>query len=95
MKLDDEKRKILEEKFKEYKPQLVCPICGNKDWGVNDTIFELREFNGGDMVIGARQMQTVYPVITLSCTKCGYTHFINVIRLGLIEKSEDKGENNG
>ena len=64
-----------------------CDICDSPDWILNDKIFELREFQGGNLVIGGQS--SVFPVITLSCKKCGKTFFFNAIALGLIEKNDE------
>jgi len=60
--------------------------CGAHNWILNDKIFELREFQGGGLVIGGES--SVFPVITVTCKDCGYTYFFNAILLGVIEKSD-------
>ena len=75
----------------------ICPICGNNQWTVNDTIFELREFQGGDLVVGAGQ---VYPIVPIMCSNCGYSIFLNAIISGAYpaqkqqEKTEDANKEN-
>lgn len=59
--------------------------CSGNNWILNDKIFELREFNGGDLVIGGKS-SSIFPVITVSCRDCGNTHFFNAVLLGIIEK---------
>lgn len=44
-----------------------------------DTLFELRQFNEGSMVIGG----PLIPVIPISCGNCGNTVMINAIAAGL------------
>ena len=70
-------------------PQMsvLCDICSNQDWVLNDRIFELREFQGGNLVIGGQS--AVFPVIALSCRKCGKTFFFNALVLGLIEINDE------
>jgi Predicted nucleic-acid-binding protein containing a Zn-ribbon domain len=59
-----------------------CPICGNNNWKLNDKIWEIREFQGGSLIIGGDT--SLMPLISVSCTNCGFTHFINAIRLGVV-----------
>lgn len=67
-----------------------CSVCESKDWILNDTIFELREFQGGGLVIGGKS--SVFPVITVICKHCGNTLFFNAIQLGLIQKEKEDGQ---
>ena len=30
----------------------ACPFCGRNEWNVSEKIFELREFNDGNLMIG-------------------------------------------
>ena len=62
--------------------------CSGGNWILSDTIFELREFNSGDLVIGGSS-SSIFPVIAISCGNCGNTHFFNAILLGLVEKKDD------
>ncbi len=62
-----------------------CPMCGNKEWNINgDTIYELREFKDGDLVLGAGT--AIMPVIPVTCSNCGNTIFISPLATGLMEK---------
>lgn len=63
----------------------VCPMCGSKQWNVADKIFELREFNEGNLVLGGPNASIV-PVITVTCTHCGNTVFINALTSGLLKR---------
>ena len=53
-----------------------CPMCGQTNWNVSDKAFELREFQGGDVVLGAGP---IIPVIPVTCNNCGNTAFVNAI----------------
>ena len=46
MKLNEKQKKIAGEKLSVFfsKP---CEVCSGKEWVLNDTIFELREFEKG------------------------------------------------
>jgi hypothetical protein len=67
----------------------VCISCQGNDWTVTTNVFELREFEGGNLVIGGASL--ILPVIPLTCNTCGLILFFNAINLGLIEnKKEDE-----
>ena len=84
MTLSEDKVKTLIDKLNvDSKGGITCPVCGERLWGVNKTIMELREFNNGDIVIGGNS--TMMPLVTLTCSKCGNTLFFNALRLGLID----------
>lgn len=59
-----------------------CPYCGGK-WIVSDKIFELREYQDGNLVIGGVPIQ---PVVPVTCEKCGNTVLINPLVLKAIEE---------
>ena len=48
---------------------------------VNDSIFELRGYNKGNIVGGG----PLIPLLVASCANCGHTIFFNAIALGLID----------
>ena len=86
MKLnEDQKRKLLE-KLSLLKGS-KCPICGATVWIINDTIFEMREFQDGNLVIGGGT--AILPVIPVTCKKCGHTVFFNALSLGLIQSKNE------
>lgn len=88
MRLSDRQKEILKAKLDEVvKPQTKCPLCDSASWHITDRIFELREFQGGGIVIGPDQI--VLPVIPVSCGGCGYTRFLNAIRLGVVPSPEE------
>jgi hypothetical protein len=64
----------------------TCPICTVGSWNVQDSSFELREFNGGNMVIGG----PIIPVVPVICSNCGNTVLINAIMAGLVEADTPK-----
>jgi len=88
MKIDEKKREEILKKLSQGDYfQKGCLICGHKGWGFNDTVFEMREFCGGGLVVGNIP---IYPVILVNCDNCGYTHFFNAITLGAIESNAQK-----
>ena len=88
MKLSEEQKKKLISKLNSFGVPSQCPICKSGTWTVSDTIFELREFQGGSLVIGGNQ--GIYPVIPLTCSNCGNTYFLNPLMLGILEPPKKK-----
>ena len=85
MQISKEQFEDILKKFQGFKKTVSeCPICGTKEWAMSDTVFEIREFHGGGIVVGGESK--ILPVISLNCIKCGYTHFINAIALGVVPK---------
>jgi hypothetical protein len=66
-----------------------CPMCQVGKWGVQDKVFELREFHGGGLVIGGTP---IVPIIPVTCGNCGNTIFVNAITAGIVkpEKEDNK-----
>lgn len=62
-----------------------CQMCETGKWSVSDSIFELREYNQGNMVIGSGPIIPIVPVI---CENCGNTILVNAIKAGLIEPNK-------
>lgn len=59
----------------------ACPMCGQGPWNVQDKVFQLSEYNGGDFVVGG----PLIPVIPVSCTNCGHTVLVNAIIAGAVQ----------
>lgn len=78
------KKKLLEYLEQKWGRDSRCPMCGHKSWTVHDTTFEIREFNEGNMVLGG----PVIPVVTIMCTNCGNTLFVNALQAGAVEADE-------
>ena len=87
MKLTEEQKNKVIEVLSDFLKRIPCNVCQGKEWILNDTIFELREFQGGNLVIGGKS--SVFPVIAVVCKNCGNTLFFNAIQLGLIKKEND------
>jgi hypothetical protein len=60
-----------------------CPMCEHNLWDVSGTIFELREYHEGNIVIGTGP---VLPIIPVTCTNCGNTVFLNAVATGFVKK---------
>jgi hypothetical protein len=63
-----------------------CSVCGSRSWVVSDRIFELREFQGGGIVLGGDA--SVIPVVAMACSQCGNTVLVNALALGLLTPEE-------
>ncbi len=81
MKLTEHHKNILHSKIR----LTHCNSCGLSSISFSDTIYEMREFNGGRLNLSS----SLYPVIVASCSNCGNTVFYNAIILGLVNQ---KGE---
>ena len=79
MKLTDKQKDAISTHLQTFKG---CAGCGEKVINVFDALFELREFNGGDMVIGGDS--NLIPLVVLTCERCGMISFYNAMQLGLI-----------
>ena len=64
-----------------WQGQKLCPICQKNNWNISDTVYEIREFQGGGLVVGG----PVYPTIGVICNVCGHTLFFNALKLGIIK----------
>jgi ribosomal protein S27AE len=92
MKLtQDQANRIIQQLNDDRDRRLPCGVCGNNNWIINDTIWEIREFNGGDFVLGGNT--SLMPMISISCSKCGNTHFLNAIKLGVISPKQQNNVN--
>ncbi len=64
----------------------ACQMCGVGNWNVQNSIYQLLQFNQGAMVIGG----PVIPVIPVTCNNCGNTVLVNAITAGLLTVPEGK-----
>jgi len=63
----------------------TCPMCNTANWNVSDRVFELREFQGGNLVIGG----SLVPVVPVTCANCGNTILVNAFVSGAIERPQE------
>lgn len=57
-------------------------MCQSGNWSVSSEVFELREFNGGNLVISGNS--SIIPIIPITCSNCGNIIYINAILAGII-----------
>jgi len=91
MPLDDEAKKSLFSFLQKRAPTPgPCTLCGNQQWTLGENIWELREYKGGDLVVGG----VLLPVIPVFCSNCGNTLFINAKISGAMgKKTKEDGAN--
>jgi hypothetical protein len=88
MKLSEPQSKaLLDHLKKHWVPPSTCPICRSNDWEVGPQVYELREFHGGNMVIGGSALVPIVPVI---CKVCGNVILINPLVAGIALNAGDK-----
>jgi len=88
MKLDvNQQKKLLGRLSEVWQQPKSCAVCGHNEWDVSDIIFELREFNSGNLIIGGQS--SISPVVQVNCRNCGHTLFFNAIKFGLLEKNDE------
>lgn len=90
MKLNNEQKDKLVIKLNQVWINKICEVCNQKNWTIDDTLFELREFHGGLTVLGSGAIK---PLITISCTYCANTKLMNAIQLELIDPKNPNQEN--
>lgn len=88
MKLNKEQQDKLIAKLNQVWKNKNCEVCGQQNWMIDDTLFELREFHGGRTVLGSG---VIKPLITISCASCGNTKMMNAIQLGLVDPKNPDG----
>jgi hypothetical protein len=65
-----------------------CPMCGIGNWNVQEKVFELREYNGGNMVLG--ENLPIVPVIPVTCDNCGNSVMVNAIVAGAVPSASQE-----
>lgn len=66
-----------------------CPICQQQQFQVDPHIYELREFNGGGLVVGGPN-NNIVPLVPITCRHCGYTTLVNAVITNAIS-TQDNG----
>ncbi len=86
IKNDNMERKINHEKLaKHLKSKWMgkpCQMCGVGSWHMTDTVFELRVYREGNLLLDGGPITPYIPII---CDNCGYTVFVNADVAGLID----------
>lgn len=65
----------------------VCPVCQARgSLSVLPKVMELREYQGGSLVVGGQN--AIAPVIVLMCSKCGNMIMLNALINNLLKETE-------
>ena len=76
--------KFLEQKWGTH----PCPLCGARQWQIQPSAFELRQYHGrGIFASGA-----VTPVVPVVCGNCGNTVLVNAIVAGVVPRPEEPAD---
>ena len=67
-----------------------CPLCGNAHWQIADRVFQATEFDPNGILINGAS----FPMVPLTCGKCGNTYFINALVARLIDTPEKNAREN-
>ncbi len=88
---EEQQRKALDHLNTKWKGLRNCQICGDTNWNVHPELYEMRQFNEGNMVLGG----PLIPLLVIECTNCGNTISINAIRAGIVTPDKKEGSANG
>jgi predicted nucleic-acid-binding Zn-ribbon protein len=81
MKLsEDDFKKINKHIAENWQPPVACPVCRQNNWSVSQEVLELREYHGGNMVIGN---VAIVPITPVTCSNCGNTILFNPLIAGI------------
>jgi len=87
MPMNEKQQKRLQDFINnKLKPPTTCPLCHAQQWNFADTIWELRDFSGGNLRVGG----PVFPVLSMTCSRCGHTLFINALVAGILESPKEQ-----
>lgn len=87
-----EKQKVKLQAFLDKQKIGEC-ACGSNHFTFVDRIYELREFSGGNLVVGGGN--SVLPVVIFVCNKCGEMKMLSAVLLGVIDNEEKDVKSNG
>lgn len=65
-----------------------CQMCGVGSWNVQDSLFQLTEFNEGSVVLGG----PVVPILPVVCGNCGNTVLVNALVSGALKPPPQVGK---
>jgi hypothetical protein len=64
-----------------------CGLCGTDRWFFDDVLYELREAQAQHLFSG--RDAKVFPVLAVTCSHCGNSHFINGLVTGVVVPGPD------
>ena len=66
-----------------------CPICNNSNWGIeNRLVTPIGISEKKSIMLGGQ----ISPLIQIMCDKCGYTFFMNALKLGVLDMLEEENK---
>ncbi len=63
----------------------ICPYCRGPEWNVENKMFELREYNKGNLYLGGPN-SSIVPVVPVTCSNCGHTVLVNALVAKVMEE---------
>lgn len=81
----DQKKKLMTHLNTKWENR-PCHLCGENDWTVSESIFEMTEFLGENRSMTPGK---IFPVVTVMCNDCGNTNLINPFVVGIIQNQQD------
>lgn len=87
MKLSDKQQKALQTQLDDL--HIHCTVCGKDNFTLVDKVYELREFNEGNLIIGGSN-SSVIPLVVLVCVHCGALVTLSAVKLGIFNVEEKK-----
>lgn len=81
-KLSDEETKTALENIGKHWKNRACPICASQAWMLDPHATRLESLRPqGKIVLGG----PTYPLLTVTCSTCGFVHLFNAIRTGVVK----------
>ena len=84
-RMTDEQRQKAADWVNQHWAKKDCPFHGPTNWQLEPVMGEVRTFSGGTLVLGPG---TLFPLIVLTCSVCGYSVFVNAVVAGLVPRAD-------
>jgi|ERR1700681_1685818 len=62
----------------------ACPVSGHTDWELGDVMVMTTAYARSGILFGG----STYPLLVVICSGCGYTAFLNAIKVGLVSATQ-------
>ncbi|MCH7639037.1 MAG: hypothetical protein IH855_06200 [Bacteroidetes bacterium] len=86
---ETDQQKLLGYMAENWGDKAKCHVCGESDFGISSTIFEIREFHGGSIALGKSK---ILPVVPVTCSNCGDIRLVGAIKAGILKAEEEPAE---
>lgn len=84
--ISDEELALIGTKLNEKIKNFNCVMCGEKNWTLEPFIAPITLSNDFSIKLGGQML----PLVSITCTNCGNTHFFNLVTLGIADKITEK-----